>query len=239
MDAIIYSVSVATIAFAGFLSLKYFDKRLIFAFGALFAIYIGLDDLVTGLPYSLDGIVDITLVDGYWNWSGKIYSLVLSLAVILALRMNAKAVGLSLPQRNIKIGLIALVPLTLVGIFLGYMFQPPPPNAETLAFQALMPSLAEEIAYRGIAPALLLGLIQKRDAPKTVPWVVICIAAVPFGVVHGLGYSSGAYSFEWGIALHTFTGGIIYGWLRFSTGSLLFPILAHSFANVGFHLMTI
>ncbi|MND07148.1 hypothetical protein D3C83_289500 [compost metagenome] len=54
--------------------------------------------------------------------------------------------------------------------------------------------------------------------------------------MHGLGYADGAYSFDVGPALWTFSGGIVYGWLRFSTGSLLFPLLAHSLANVAFHL---
>jgi len=181
-------------------------------------------------------IAAVRLFDGNWNWSGKLYSIVLSLAVILGLRMNANAVGLTFPQRNIGLGMAALVPLTMVGVVLSYIFEPPLPNAETLAFQALMPSLAEELAYRGIAPALLLGLIQQREVPAQVPWVVICIAAIPFAVVHGLSYSDGAFSFEIGLAIHTLIGGLVYGWLRFSTGSLLFPVLAHSFANVGFYV---
>lgn len=34
----------------------------------------------------------------------------------------------------------------------------------------------------------------------------------------------------------TLSGGVVYGWLRFSSGSLLFPVLAHSLTNVAFHL---
>jgi membrane protease YdiL (CAAX protease family) len=99
-----------------------------------------------------------------------------------------------------------------------------------------MPGLGEELAFRGIAPALLLGLVRGKSAPAQVPWVVVLIAAVPFGAVHGLGYAEGAFSLDLGSALWTFSGGIIYGWLRFSTGSLLFPLLAHGLTNVAFHL---
>jgi membrane protease YdiL (CAAX protease family) len=99
-----------------------------------------------------------------------------------------------------------------------------------------MPGLAEELAFRGIAPALLLGLVRGKTAAREIPWAVIVIAAIPFGLIHGLGFSDGAYSFAVEPALWTFTGGIAYGWLRFSTGSLLFPLLAHSLANVAFHL---
>jgi uncharacterized protein len=30
--------------------------------------------------------------------------------------------------------------------------------------------------------------------------------------------------------------GVMGGWLRFKTGSLVFPVLAHSLANVAFHV---
>ena len=100
-----------------------------------------------------------------------------------------------------------------------------------------MPGMAEELAYRGVAPALLLALIRGRNVPDGIPWIVICIAAVPYALVHALSYSGGlAYSFDPISAAYTYSGGIIYGWLRFSSGSLLFPLLAHSLANVAFHL---
>lgn len=233
MEAAIYSLGYLAIVLAAFLTLRQFDKRLLYRFGLLFVIYIVLDDFITGLPYAFDVF---NLNPARWNWAGKIYSLVFAVAAILAFRMNRRATGLVLPQRNIKLGAIALIPLILMGVVLALVHQPGPPSAETIAFQLLMPGLAEELAFRGIAPALLLGLIHGRNPPESTPWVVVCIAAVPFAVVHGLGYSDGAFSFDLMQGLWTFSGGIIYGWLRFSTGSLLFPLLAHSFTNVAFHL---
>lgn len=232
MDSLIYSLTLAALTFAGFLSLKWFDRRLALGFGIVAALYVGLDDLVTGL--SSAGILDFT--GGEWNWSGKILSLVLSIVVIAVLGMSPSATALAPPRRNVRLGLLMLVPLTLVGVALGLLYQPPPPTTETIAFQALMPSLAEELAYRGIAPALLLGLIRGRDVPAGIPWTVILIAAVPFSVVHAIGYADASFTVQVVPGLYTFTGGIIYGWLRFFTGSLLFPILAHSLANVAFHL---
>jgi membrane protease YdiL (CAAX protease family) len=141
-----------------------------------------------------------------------------------------------LPTRNVRIGAIALVPLILLGVVLGLHYKPESPSAETLAFQLLMPGTAEELAYRGIAPALLLGLVRGRNPPAQVPWAVIAIAAVPYSLVHGLSFSQGAFAFDWSSALWTLSGGFVYGWLRFSTGSLLFPVLAHSLTNVAFQL---
>jgi uncharacterized protein len=236
MDTVIYNLSFLAIALGVAIAFKLVDKRLTLAFCLLFSIYLALDDLATTLPnvFSL-----LHVFPGQWNWSGKVYSILLSIVVILGFGMKAQAVGLTLPKTNITIGVIALVPLTLVGVVLGHFFDPDPPTAETLAFQASMPSLAEELAYRGVAPALLLGLVHRRLPPERVPWAVVCAAAIPFGVWHGLAFSSGAFSFDWVPAVYTFIGGVVYGWLRFSTGSLLFPVLAHSFANVAFHLMAL
>ena len=233
MDTFIYSLTFSAIALLAFLLLKYFDKRLTYGFGILFAVYLGLDDLVTGLPSSSAAF---SFFHGEWNWSGKIYSLVLAIAVIFGLGIKSSAIGLTLKQKRIGTSLIALFLLVLVSFSLGLVFKPSYPSVETLAFQALMPGLAEELAYRGIAPAILLGLIRENGPPQGTPWTVVLITAVMFGVWHGLGYSGGAFSFDSIHSLYTFLGGIAYCWLRFYSGSLLFPILAHSLGNTAFEL---
>ena len=68
MEAVIFSLSFAAIAFLIFASFTHFDKRLILALGLLFAAYLGLDDLVTGLPSGSDAF---SFVGGEWNWPGK------------------------------------------------------------------------------------------------------------------------------------------------------------------------
>lgn len=233
MEAVVFSLGFAAIAFLVFLAFKRFDSRLTFAFGLLFAAYLGLDDLVTGLPSSSPAF---RFIGGEWNWSGKTYSLLLSLGVVIGLGIKPKAIGLTLSQRNLKASLIALGLFVLWGFSLGLLFKPSAPSAETLAFQASMPGIAEELVYRGIAPALLLGLIRGREPSQGIPWAVVFITAILFGVWHGLSYSDAAFSFDPMSALFPFIGSIAGGWLRFNSGSLLFPILAHSFANVAFHL---
>ncbi|MGH8224773.1 MAG: CPBP family intramembrane glutamic endopeptidase [Gammaproteobacteria bacterium] len=234
MDTVIVYGSFFIITFLGFVALRWFDRRLTFFFGLLFAAYVTLTPLVTGLPYFW-GVLNLN--PGYWNWAGKVYAIVFAAAVILGLGMNAKAIGLQLPKRNIKINLIAMILITLIYIVLGLIFEHHAPSGETITFQALMPSLAEELAFRGVAPALLLGLIYGKKPPHAMPWIVICIAAVPYGLVNSLGYSAGAFSFDWVHMSYTFAGGVAYGWMRFSTGSLLFPALDHGLANVAFSLM--
>jgi membrane protease YdiL (CAAX protease family) len=163
-------------------------------------------------------------------------SLVLSALVITALRVSAATVGLTFRQRHTRIGLIALVLFVVWGTCLGLLFKPGAPDAETLAFQAFMPGLSEELVYRGILPALLLGLTRGKGPIEGMPWVVILATSAVFGIWHGLNYSHGTFGFDVMSALFPLIGSIPGGWLRFKTGSLLIPVLAHGVANVAFHL---
>ena len=233
MNAIIVSLSMVCIGLAVFLLFKAFDKRLMIGFGILFAVYIALDDLVTGLPSALPAL---RLVEGQWNWSGKIYSLLLSVAVLLALRIKPSAAGVTFKQKNLKASLIALGLFIIWGLSLGLLFDPPTPSVETLAFQGSMPGLSEELVYRGIGPAILLGVIRGKEQVEGIPWTVVFITAIMFGVWHGVGYSNAGFSFDVMSALFPFIGAIAGGWLRFNSGSLLFPILVHGVANVVFQI---
>jgi membrane protease YdiL (CAAX protease family) len=233
MEALIFSLALATIAAVAFLASKPLEKRILFTCALAAAVYIGADDFVTGLPSLVKGL---NPVGAHWNWVGKLLSLVLSAIVIAALRLSPAAVGLTIKQRHTKTGLVALLLFIVWGSCLGLLFKPGVPDIETLLFQATMPGLSEELVYRGIAPAILLGLFRKQEPDYGMPWVVILSTAVAFGAWHGLKYSNGVFGFDAMSALFPFIGSIPGGWLRYKTGSLLFPILAHSFANVAFHV---
>lgn len=233
MEALILSLALAAIAAAAFLASKPFEKRILITCALAAAVYIGVDDFVTGLPSLVKGL---KLAGASWNWTGKLLSLALSAIVIAALRLSPAAVGLTIKQRHTKIGLIALLLFIVWGSCLGVLFRPGVPGMETLLFQATMPALSEELVYRGIGPAILLGLFREQRSDDGMPWGVILSTAVVFGAWHGLKYSNGAFGFDALSALFPFIGSIPGGWLRYKTGSLLFPILAHSFANVAFHV---
>lgn len=233
MDLVIFSVSFALAAAVLFLLAKPFDQRIPAIFALVCAIYLGLDDFVTGLPTMFKGL---DAFGGDWNWTGKLLSLVLSALAIAAFRLSPAAVGLTFRQRHATIGLIALVFFIAWGACLGLVFRPGAPDAETLVFQATMPGLSEELVYRGIAPALLLGLIRQKAPGEGIPWAVILATSAIFGVWHGLRYADGKFGFDAMSALFPLIGSIPGGWLRFKTGSLLFPVLAHSLANLAFHI---
>lgn len=231
MDALVFSLSFAILVAVVFLAAAIADRRITIAFALLAALYVGLDDFITGLPHALH----IFRIGTEWNWSGKFLSLLLSAAVIFALRLSPNSVGLKKPI-NWKIGVMALVFFVIWGACLGALFQLGHADTETFVFQATMPGLAEELVYRGIVPALLLGLIQKRAPNYGTPWAVILAISVAFGILHGLGYAKGSFSFNTMAGLFPFIGSIPGGWLRFKTDSILIPILAHGVANVAFHV---
>lgn len=232
MDTLIFSVVFASIGFVLAMLAKRADKRILVTSAALFAAYLSLDDLATGLP-NLVPILDF--IPGHWNWSGKVLSLVFSAIVIFSLRLSPDAVGLR-KQEHPRIAWIALGLFIVWGLCLGAVFNPGIPDAETLAFQATMPGLAEEIAYRGIAPAILLTLMHRKPHVDGIPWAVILATSAMFGLWHSLSFSNGNIGFDLMSGLFPFIGSIPGGWLRFKTKSLLVPILGHSLANVAFHV---
>ena len=92
----------------------------------------------------------------------------------------------------------------------------------------------EELMYRGFLAASLSVAVGSTfviniGAPIRVGGI---IALVLFALVHGLRVSDGALVLSVaGIGL-TFIFGCVFLWLRERTGSLLFPVVSHSMANV-------
>ncbi|MGZ5478446.1 MAG: CPBP family intramembrane glutamic endopeptidase [Candidatus Aminicenantales bacterium] len=233
MSTLVFSLTYAALAFVLFLAAKTVDKRLTVALAAICAIYLGLDDLVTGLASSNHVFA---FIHGNWNWTGKIYSILLSTITMLALRIHPDDIGLRLKQNSPKLALVAVVGFIIWGACLGLLFHPGAPDAETLAFQASMPGISEELAYRGIAPAILMGLILGKHRSDRMPWAVIVATAVLFGIWHSLSYADGKFGFDLMSGLFPIIGSVVGGWLRFKTGSLVVPLLGHSLANLAFHL---
>lgn len=232
-DIFSYSATFAAIAFALFLLARFRDARLSIPLGFAFALYLGIDDLLT----ALGGQAGLAFVGGNWNWSGKLYSLALAIGMLLVFRIPREAAGLVWPRRNTGSSLVATLSLIALSATLGAVFRPDAPDAETLAFQLTMPGIVEELVYRGVAPALFLGLVAGRREASASPWPAILATAVMFSLWHGLGLRGGEFGFEWIPAAYTLVGGLAYGWLRFHSGSLLWPVIAHAGGNVIFLLV--
>ena len=170
-----------------------------------------------------------------WNWSGFILSLIF-IGIILAF-MPAQLrsqMGLQLRQAEgslkvwIGIGIYAL-------IFIIIALNAPPSKTEhyweSLAFQLTMPSLNEEIFYRGLFPVILdrcFG-VSRNIFGAQMGWGSI-ISSTVFGLAHGLSLKGG-FSINWlAVAIPGFIG-LIGCWVVSRTKSLLGPILMHSHGN--------
>ena len=98
----------------------------------------------------------------------------------------------------------------------------------------LLAGLDEELMYRGFLVAgfcVVVGSTRVINMGTAVR-VGGIIALVLFALIHGLRISDGAPVLSVaGIGL-TFLFGCVFLWLRERTGSLLFPVISHSLANV-------
>ena len=174
------------------------------------------------------------LLGGDWNWTGKVLALAATLAIAAHPAFGWRRCGLTLAQNPQGRGLTWGVAAALVGLFIGIAISAPnePIDTEALAFQLTMPGLEEEPFYRGI---LLLAFNEAfrrrwRIAGIDLGWGGL-LAAVAFGLAHGLDVSGGVPSFDAMSFALTAIPSFALLWLRERTGSLLLPIVLHNFAN--------
>jgi hypothetical protein len=174
------------------------------------------------------------LIDGDWNWQGKLLALATTLVVASVPAFGWRRAGLALVQRREGLTLTLFVALVMFAVFAGLALLMPdqPFDGETFAFQAAMPGLEEEPFYTGI---LLLALNEAfkgrvRFLGADWGWAALLVAML-FGLAHAFGYSNGGFSFD-PLAM-LLTGGpapLVY-WLRQRSGSVLLPVLLHNTAN--------
>jgi membrane protease YdiL (CAAX protease family) len=178
------------------------------------------------------GHIPLSFWPSDWNWEGKTLSLLLSLAVAMAL--GWRRVGLTFRQdRKGLPGALVLCGL-LAALFVGLALRSPGEGftADSLAFELTMPGFDEELFYRGV---LLLMLNEAFGKPVKIlgapmGWAAI-VTSVAFGLAHALGYENGAFTFD--AMTMALTGGpaLLLVWLKEKTGSLLLPVVMHNFAN--------
>jgi len=170
-----------------------------------------------------------------WNWAGKGLAVSLSFAAICLLPKHMRSqVGLRLKQAKgslpvwIGIGIYA-------SIFLAIALSSPPPRTsaywESFAFQLTMPSLDEEIFFRGLFPVMLdrCFKVSRNVFGAEMGWGAI-ISSVMFGLAHGLSVKGGL-SIDWLACAIPGGIGLVGCWIVQKTKSLLGPLLMHSHGN--------
>jgi len=89
------------------------------------------------------------------------------------------------------------------------------------------PTLCEELLFRGFLLTVLVGVLRSRAVPRAEGWAVL-IAAVAFGVGHlgNLGTVPSVFLLVQVLSATVF--GLVSGWIRLRTSSIVGPVLCTS-----------
>ncbi|WDI33114.1 CPBP family intramembrane metalloprotease [Hyphococcus flavus] len=191
---------------------------------ALVLDFFGLNERI----YALAGSPETT-----FNWAGKITALSASVLILCTPFINLRAAGVTFRQdQKSFIGWIVFAALCALGVYIGLQIENDTHSAETIAYQLTMPSLEEEIFYRGI---FLFCLVKAFGDGPRILWSnfgsAALISTLVFTIIHCLFWGASGIQFSTEAFLFAGVFGLVLTWMRTNTGSILLPILMHSAIN--------
>jgi len=194
-----------------------------------FSIFFIVNSTLLYLPIEYN---ELKLVNGNWNWTGKVYAILGAFIFLMVYRkFELKDYFLTLKQdkKNLKKGIIILSSILLIQVILDAIYGGSREwNNESILYQLTMPGINEEIAYRGI----MLGLLVKILKPNNILHPAIIVTSILFGMGHGLFLNSNfELVFNAGPFIGTMVLGMIWAWVTIKTGSILLALLSHNLSN--------
>lgn len=180
-------------------------------------------------------------------WQGMVLEALLALVVIAALRLQSEA-GLtlriaSMAWRDAMLATLLLVAFVAVRSFglsaLGMGSNGGAPGWAFLLYQATMPGIAEELVYRGVIQSRLNRLFGTRWSlfGAQVGWGFV-ITAVLFWAIHAFRAEPGeGLSFYWPTLTLQLWAGLVFGWIRERTGSVVPAVVSHNILNVAWTVL--
>lgn len=177
------------------------------------------------------------IIDGRWNWDGKIYGIVCGIAIYFIFRRQFNENNFFTLKQNkegLKSALKVVVAILAIAI-LGGVVNEKEFNLETLLFQISMPGIDEEIMYRGVLLGLMCSALRTGGAAWRSPAIII--NAVLFGLVHSLTLGDGALQFNSVNFMWTGLLGYGFGYITIKTRSILIPMLTHNLYNFTLNLL--
>lgn len=177
------------------------------------------------------------IIDGSWNWDGKIYGIVCGIAIYFIFRRQLSENNFFTLKQNkegLKSALKVAIAILAIAI-LGGVVNEKEFNVETLLFQISMPGIDEEIMYRGVLLGLMCSALRAGGAAWRNP--AIMINAVLFGLVHSLSLGDGALQFNSVNFMWTAILGYSFGYITIKTRSILIPMLTHNLYNFTLNLL--
>lgn len=199
---------------------------------SVFSIYFLIHSILLYFPIEFN---ELSLIKGNWNWTGKFFAISGSILFLLVYRkFELKDYFLILKQNNdfLKYGLLTLLSIFIIKGLFNYIYLSSTDwNTEAILFQATMPGLDEEIAFRGI----MLGLLTKilKPTSKSIFHPAIYVTALLFGMGHGL-FLNDACELTFNISsfLITTVLGIVWAWITIKSGSILLALISHNIGNI-------
>jgi membrane protease YdiL (CAAX protease family) len=173
-----------------------------------------------------------------WNWQGKFWSIVWCVLFIWFTKFLSKEES----GFTWKINKSAWLPFIIIciigiGVQLSDIFSEnglEKFDKEAFFYQLTMPGLAEEMVYRGVILGLLnkVFVSRKNILGAQVGWGLL-IQAIIFGGGHSFYFDDlGNIQFAFVPAIITGIIGLVIGWLREKSGSIVLPIIFHNLFNV-------
>ena len=180
------------------------------------------------------------LWESRWNWQGKLLSFAALLALAAHPAFGWREVGWTLRHREGSLRAVAPFVALYAALFAGLALLSPPesPDFDTVAFQLTMPSLEEELFYRGVLLFALYKAFAGRIRFAGVAWSWgAVLASAAFGLDHAFRYADGAASVEWLYFAATAVPSLAGVWVRLRTGSLAIPVAMHTFGNTASYFL--
>jgi membrane protease YdiL (CAAX protease family) len=182
-------------------------------------------------------IPELDFIGGGWNWSGKIYATIASIIFYFSSKHHFQhhhylKIQQSKDSRN-KVKIVFIV-IVLYSIVEGLIFYNKSLDYERLLFQATIPGIDEEIAYRGIMLGLLSTLLidKFRIFNLYIQSPAIWIIGILFGLIHALKLNiDWSFNFNTIYFIKTFIFGVVWSWMTLKTKSILLPMLSHNLSN--------
>ena len=199
----------------------------------LFSLIFFFYQIILKLPIE---IKELQVIQGQWNWTGKLFGIVFGLLSYLSLRHKLSPftfLQFRQEAKSLKITLLLTTIITCVSFF-AYFDTSKPFDIETLLYQLTMPGFDEEIMFRGVLLGLLLNCFKDKIiiGGKGFGNPSVLFIGLLFGLAHGfivtdnLSVSFEPYPFIW-----TFILGYIWSWITVESKSILQPILSHNMTN--------
>lgn len=191
--------------------------------------------LLLNLPRNYSSL---QLVHSGWNWSGKIFAVLFSVACMAALRktLTPAKVGLTIAfnSGSLKPCLLFTIIYLLIICTGSFFFQGKLPHSmntdDILWNTTVIPDFSEELMERGILLALLDNIFGRKwkffGANVGLGLLFICLL---FGFEHGLfvNYQFHFTFIPFNFFRTFFVSALAFTWLKERSGNLIFPTVAH------------